>query len=283
MSTGETRLMEPVLDLCPIGVLMLDEFGRVQALNQVLADLIGVEPDDLVGHGQDTLSAGRFGYLFQPQDCFQLQDRQQRGRWVRCVSQPLGEGGSKGWIRYYMDITETVHLRRERDRLTAQVKEMVSKDRLSGLMNRRSLFQILDSEVTRSRRYNNPLSIALIAIQGHLAQAGKLQLIELDEEGMHALTGMLKDQLRWADQVGRLEGQRLLVVLPETSEEAAATLARKLRDRLQELRLSDEDGKAIKLSVVSTVTQWRKGDDTRRLLQRVSDELESEPYAGRKS
>lgn len=129
-----------------------------------------------------------------------------------------------------------------------------------GVLAREVVWQRLVTEISRSRRYANPLSCLIT----------RLDIPESDAApGLQVLVRILKEQLRWVDVLGLWEPDRLLVVLPETSAEAASLLLLKLA------QVVDENWPATLAGVPVCwgASSWRKGDDVRRLVRRA--ELQS--------
>ena len=77
--------------------------------------------------------------------------------------------------------------------------------------------------------------------------------------------------MRWADIIGRYDGQDFLLVLPETPADATETLAQKLCELIDELELVADDNQTIKIKPYCGLTTWQKGDDANLMLQRISN------------
>lgn len=110
------------------------------------------------------------------------------------------------------------------------LRDQALRDALTGLWNRRAIFEILDSELLRSQRDGSSLVVMMTDIDhfksvndtwGH--QAGDLVIREISHR--------LRAGLRTQDSVGRYGGEELLVILPN------ATLAEGLQ-RAEDLRSS---------------------------------------------
>ena len=134
-------------------------------------------------------------------------------------------------------------------------------DRESGVLDRTSLAHVLHSEVTRCRRYGNPLAVVVLdllhASGGTLACPESLSAV--------AIVGqMLADQTRWADSVGRWDPMRFVLVLPETPLESAERLASKIQKSIRGLAVDD-----VHLEIALAVDAWQKGDDARSLMTRA--------------
>ena len=125
----------------------------------------------------------------------------------------------------------------------------------SGVLARTGIQHRFDGEISRSRRYNNELSCITIHCRTTDAAARLADVARL-----------LKEQLRWVDLLGQWRDDTLLVVLPETTLEAAE----RLRAKLAAL-LAAPGGDSIDCGVAS----WRKGDNAERMVARA---IASNPF-----
>ena len=131
-------------------------------------------------------------------------------------------------------------------------------DPSSGLLDRASIAKMLETEVSRSRRYANPLSVLVVrlAASEHRSQTA---------DPVSALGRTLEEETRWADRIGRWDARDLLLVLPETTAVAARALVAKLEQRLGQ--------EPPPCSVIFGVAEWMKGDDESRLATRAFESL----------
>jgi GGDEF domain-containing protein len=132
----------------------------------------------------------------------------------------------------------------------------------TGLLNRRNLLQELNAQVSRSRRYGNVLSVLHVSLPPALAP-----------ELRRSLAQALKSTLRWVDIIGRWDDDSLLVILPETSREAAGVLARKLAEVLP------ADRGQAGLPVVG-VAQWMRGEEAMDLVAKACGQSRELAQAG---
>jgi diguanylate cyclase (GGDEF)-like protein len=116
-------------------------------------------------------------------------------------------------------------------RLFDQVRHLAITDSLTGLSNYRTLINVMETEVQRSRRTGRPFAILLLDLDG-------LKTIN-DEHGhlvgSHAicrLANVLRIHSRAMDTAARYGGDEFAVVLPEAGEEAAASVSRRICERL---------------------------------------------------
>jgi len=130
------------------------------------------------------------------------------------------------------------------------------------LPKRPNWVEFLDYEVSRSRRYDNPLSVL------------KLQVIidnqpqNIDDEIINqSVKNALMDELRWADMIGNTNKGSFLMVLPETPLSAIELLIKKITHAIStELKSLSKD---IKSQTIFGFSEWQKHDDSNKLLTRA--------------
>lgn len=103
-----------------------------------------------------------------------------------------------------------------------------STDSLTGLLNRRAMEALLESESARSLRYQRPLSFMLVDID-HFKHVNDTWGHQVGDEVLRHVALTCLRALRISDSLGRWGGEEFLALLPETSLEEAALLAERLR------------------------------------------------------
>jgi diguanylate cyclase (GGDEF)-like protein len=108
------------------------------------------------------------------------------------------------------------------------LKQLASRDSLTGLWNRRSISELLQREVARASRDELPLTAVIVDIDhfkrindriGHLA----------GDEVLREVTRRIAGSLRSADMIGRLGGEEFLVILYPANEETAVQVMERAR------------------------------------------------------
>lgn len=258
----------------PLGVLILDKTGHITWLNHALEELLAIDSELLVGRNEDSIDPQWRSLLFTPEPVMLLEATAVRpDRWLQTWRSKLQVTG--GNLHYYADITDLQNTREDRARLNEELAQHITRDAVTGLPNRQALLQGLEPLVSRSRRYHNPLSVIRLRIDN-------LPDIEAEfgmgngDIALTAVAHMLKDQMRWADLIGRFDKDEFLLVLPETNLEAATQLLNKLRQRLATLTPGSRTGLPIKVVAQFGVAGWMSGDDRAKLLRRAREMLEEE-------
>ncbi|HUK12139.1 MAG TPA: GGDEF domain-containing protein [Thermoanaerobaculaceae bacterium] len=111
--------------------------------------------------------------------------------------------------------------------LVATDRAEARTDALTGVYNRRFLEEFLGRELSRARRSAQPLSILLLDLDGFKAfndEQGHLA----GDRALAAAAACLRDAVRATDVVARYGGDEFVVVLPNTTGEAARRVAREL-------------------------------------------------------
>jgi diguanylate cyclase (GGDEF)-like protein len=115
-------------------------------------------------------------------------------------------------------------LGRQADRLT----ELSETDALTGLLNARGLFDRLDAELARARRYREALALLLVDLDG-LKGINDRYGHGAGDEAIRSLADVIRSQLRETDLGARWGGDEFAVVAPCTSEGQALALAERIR------------------------------------------------------
>ncbi|MFZ5592989.1 MAG: GGDEF domain-containing protein [Pseudomonadota bacterium] len=261
-----STLAATILQSAPFGVALLDAQNRLVTVNRALETFLGMPAAKLTIESADLTQDIR-KCLYDPQELIHLpQSGARPARWLRCWRQAL-EGG-EGSTHFYADVTAQQQLRQENERLREQHD---LQDPLTALPNRRAIVQALEPHVSRSRRYENPLSVIVLKIANysHLGAGGDSGA----DLAVVAAGQFLKNQVRWVDMTGRMDSDEFLLILPETPEAAARELASKLHKGISGLNIATADGRNLKVDMRCGVAGWSKGDDANKLLQRARQAL----------
>lgn len=113
-------------------------------------------------------------------------------------------------------------------------KTLSSHDPLTGALNRRSFFDLAEYEVNRSHRYDLPLTVAYIDLDGFKEINDKLGHRTGDEVLM-AVVSTIKANMRSTDILARFGGDEFVILLPATSGEAATAFLDKMHDHLNDM------------------------------------------------
>ena len=122
-----------------------------------------------------------------------------------------------------------------------ELEHEVIVDALTGTYNRRFLYRRLEEEVSRSRRYGQPLTCILVDIDG-LEAVNANYGHKVGDKILSRLGEMMRMNVRDVDIPARLEGDEVVVLSPNTSLAGAKALAERLRERAEPIKVPSGDG-----------------------------------------
>ena len=141
-------------------------------------------------------------------------------------------------LRYALKLGETLEA----------LRQLATRDQLTGLLNRREFDRIMAEEAERSRRFGHPLALVMLDIDhfkavndthGHLA--GDAVLREVAKT--------LTSQLRTVDRVARIGGEEFALVLVQTGRSAATEVAQRVVKAVAASPVMIESGVSLRLTV----------------------------------
>jgi diguanylate cyclase (GGDEF)-like protein len=116
----------------------------------------------------------------------------------------------------------------ELESTNARLKEFSFKDEVTGLYNRRFFSIRLEEEVSRYRRFNHPVSVVLLDLDGFKAVNDELGHAAGDET-LRGMADILLRHSRGINVICRYGGDEFAVLLVETSKAGARLYADRIR------------------------------------------------------
>lgn len=227
------------------GVAFIDRADRVQWANPEFAALLGTDRRRLIGRAAGTLP-------------FPLRDSGAPGEQVTSVGELLVIERTLTAEPLVGRLLQLLPRKPIQSALPASARVVVPEMPVpSGVLSREIGLQRLATEISRSRRYENPLSCLVGRTEGYDPSATL--------RGLETLLMLLKEQLRWVDVLVHWGADRVLVLLPETNSESAFRLQRKLSVAVDAGWPADVTDVRVHWGCAT----WRRGDDATRLVRRA--------------
>lgn len=130
----------------------------------------------------------------------------------------------------------------------SKIREMAITDELTGLYNRRYLFQHLGEEIRRAVRFKRPLGCIMIDIDD-------FKIIN-DTYGHHVgditlkmVADTIKRNCREVDVLARYGGEEIVILAPELDLQGLQVFAERIRKAVEELRIDIAYEKKLKLTI----------------------------------
>lgn len=131
------------------------------------------------------------------------------------------------------DVTDVATGRMALERANQQLARLSMTDRLTGLLNRGTWENLIDSEYERYRRYGHPAVLVMVDVDqfkpindthGHLA----------GDEVIKHCAQIMRECLRHSDHPGRYGGEEFGILLPETDADGALVICERIRSTIED-------------------------------------------------
>lgn len=116
---------------------------------------------------------------------------------------------------------------------TTELDRQTKEDSLTGLYNRRFMDQRLEEEFLRARRFDHPMSIAVLDVDS-FKQINDGFSHMLADDVLREFAAILRRQCRSIDIISRYGGDEFLLCLPETDVQSAQVVCEKIRQAIVE-------------------------------------------------
>lgn len=194
-----------------------------------------------------------------------------------------GSDGSNLLGGVSIDVTEEkerqAELRRyqlELEVANQHLSELASVDALTQLPNRRTFDDALRRAFRHARKNSLPLCLMMVDVDRFKSHNDRFGHAHGDEV-LRTLAAHLRAQLRVDDLVARYGGEEFVILLPETDEENAVVLAKRLVDSVRELKWQRAPVTvSVGLSALNPATT-----DAKRLLSLADEALYAAKCSGR--
>ncbi len=162
-------------------------------------------------------------------------------------------------------------LARELKDANEKLRELVFRDGLTGLYNRRFFEELLDKELERVERYSHILSFVMMDID-HFKKINDTYGHPRGDEVLRAVADIFEKKIRKPDIAARYGGEEFALVLPETDIKGAVVLADRLRHLVEELKIKEEI-KIIRVTISVGITMYdpKKGRRSKEEIMEAAD------------
>jgi diguanylate cyclase (GGDEF)-like protein/PAS domain S-box-containing protein len=203
------------------------------------------------------------------------------GRWIESRTRPTAEGAC---FIICSDITASKQHELELQDLNDRLAILAETDSLTGLLNRRAFDAVMADEFGRVERGDGSLALLMIDVDyfkrfndtyGHGAGDACLKMVADCLRAAARRTG---------DRVARYGGEEMALILPDTDERTAATIAEEFCERLRGLHVphTGSDKGIVTASIgVAALGRGAVATDAGRLIARADEALYTAKRDGR--
>lgn len=142
----------------------------------------------------------------------------------------------------------------------AREKSLARTDYNTGIPNGRYFIELTKMEVRRTERYGEPLTIAMIDVDNFKAindEHGH----DVGDRFLRSVANTLKGSIREVDFAGRMGGDEIAVLLPNTAEKGARAVFEKIRKALKEIAEKNDWPVTYSIGVATYIDIKGRADD----------------------
>ena len=133
---------------------------------------------------------------------------------------------------------------------TEELKKLTITDHLTGLLNRRYLYERLKDEVARSERHGHHLSLLMLDLDGFKVINDTFGHL-FGDQILVGIAETLLNTVRSMDIVARYGGDEFMIILPETVESLAVEIAERLRNTVAHQGVPSQEATDMGLPLLS--------------------------------
>lgn len=137
----------------------------------------------------------------------------------------------------------------QNSRLYESVERLAATDPLTGIFNRRSLFERAKHEFDRYLRYQTPVAVVMIDID-HFRRVNNTYGHQVGDDVLRQVASRLQNSIRQVDLIGRYGGEEFMVMLTDLDHVSVKEIADRLGQSISETPIQVEhNAVAVTLSI----------------------------------
>ncbi len=174
-------------------------------------------------------------------------------------------------------------LRQQKDdlaRAMAQVRELATRDELTGLPNRRFMLDLLRMQEQRAQRGVAPALLAQFDLD-HFKAINDTHGHAAGDAALRAFAQAMRAGIRATDVLARWGGEEFVLMAADTTATEGAQLLARLHAAVRALQVPVVAGGVVRLTVSAGVAVWHSGEGAEAVLQRADAALYAAKREGR--
>jgi diguanylate cyclase (GGDEF)-like protein/PAS domain S-box-containing protein len=277
--------------------------SRILQASDAFLEMVGMTGREMIGKTMQELFPADFASKITADDWdvvasgrVRTLDESLNGRYYTTIKFPIIQGDKILLAGYTIDITERqraeMELQLTKESLRAanmelqaallRHQELAHTDALTGIHNRRHLFELGEREFNIAMRYRHPLSVIMFDID-HFKKVNDTFGHAVGDQMLQLVTRVACAELRSTDVIGRYGGEEFVIILPMTNAQQAYPLAERIRLEVQAVRVTTIKGEAsVTLSIgIVEVFDGMQVESIEKLINAADEVMYTAKQAGR--
>jgi diguanylate cyclase (GGDEF)-like protein/PAS domain S-box-containing protein len=164
--------------------------------------------------------------------------------------------------------------------LEERLRELATRDSLTGLFNRRHFLELAELMLEKSARSGTQLALCMFDAD-HFKAVNDEHGHATGDDVLKAIARAAESAVRGGDVLARIGGEEFAVLLPDTEQGDAAGVAERIRIAVESLAMQGDDWQRIHPTVSVGVARSTPGNDIEELIRRADAALYRAKESGR--
>jgi diguanylate cyclase (GGDEF)-like protein len=145
-------------------------------------------------------------------------------------------------LRYALKLGETLEA----------LRQLATRDQLTGLLNRREFDRIMEEEQERAWRFGHPLALIMVDLD-HFKVVNDTRGHPMGDSVLREVARRLSEQVRTVDRVARLGGEEFGLILMQTDRAGAFEVAQRLCTAIRQEPIFADDPRGLNVTASAGV------------------------------
>lgn len=171
------------------------------------------------------------------------------GRSDENVSKGFGVGATDYITKPFsrVDVLARIQLVLKQRAVQESYKQLANKDPLTGLDNRRRLYERLAEVMSDSQRHGRPVAVVMIDLD-HFKHVNDTYGHDFGDDVLVGFARLLQTQCRLEDEICRFGGEEFILVMSDTPLDSAESVVERLRQIWEQTIFETPEGHEIRLT-----------------------------------
>ena len=183
--------------------------------------------------------------------------------WIRNTIVPYHD--ERGILTRYDGLIEDITGRKVAEE---ELKRLATTDKLTGAYNRIKFQEIIDREIERVKRHNQPLSMIIFDID-HFKAVNDSYGHSAGDCALRTIADIVRENIRKIDYFVRWGGEEFMIISSETNLDDAYALAERIREIIENYTFEAVG----KITVSFGVTEFKENDTENSFVKRADDAM----------